>query len=186
MPSNLVPQKEIDIVKKAQHDLENFSILYERYFEKVYRYFHFRLRNDIESQDLTSATFEKVITKLHTYKDYGYPFAAWLFRIARNTLIDHFRTKQKQKTVSFEELGMNEQPFVCLDATLIDNQEAIEKIKHIIATLPQLQQDIWALKLGSDLSHKTIAETLKIRENYVNVLLFRSIQVIKQKLLRSQ
>ena len=184
MPAGLSRQKELEIIKKAQKNLHHFSILYEQYFEKVYKFFHFRLRDEELSKDLTSETFEKIVTKLHTYEDQGYPFSSWIFRIARNAMIDHIRAQQSKHTTSLEELLPSQQPFTTFDPAVIDNQSALAKVKDVIKTLPQLQQDIWGLKLASDLSHRDIANILGISENYVNVSLFRSIKVIKSKLIR--
>lgn len=184
MSSLTAREEEIALVQKAQTDLNSFGHIYERYFEKIYKFFHFRLRDEENSQDLTSETFEKALTKLHTFKDHGYPFSTWLFRIAHNVLVDFFRTRKHRQNTSFDELLPSEEPFITLDYALIDNQEAVAKVKEIIATFPRLHQDIWGLKLSSDMSNKEIAETLNINANNVNVIIFRGIQVIKEKLKR--
>lgn len=175
---------EMELVKQAKQDLSSFAILYERYFEKIYKFFHFRLRDQHESEDLTSITFEKAVKKLHTFEDQGYPFSTWLFRIAHNVLVDHFRKIEHNRVTSWEDITRQEEPFTELNPQLIDNKEALEKVKEAISTLPKLHQDIWALKLSHDMSNKEIAVTLNLTSNNVNVILFRSLNVIKNHLKR--
>lgn len=178
--------EEMQLVKSAQQNLHSFARIYEKYFDKIYKFFHYRIRIQTDSEDLTSQTFEKAIKNLHSFNDQGFPFSTWLFRIAHNTLIDYFREKGRHQNDCLHELLPSQEPSVELDHSLIDNQNAIEKVKEIISTLPQLHQEIWNLKLNADMSNKDIAETLNINQNHVNVTMHRSLQVIKNKLKRYQ
>lgn len=175
-------KEEMELVKKVQSDLQYFESLYEKYLDKVYNYFLYRLRNKEESEDLTSLTFEKAIINLHTFQDQGYSFSAWLFRIAHNNYIDCIRKKTKHKTCSLDDIEAYNEPSTPKIPDFIedfDTKESLEKIQIIIKTLPPLHQEIWTLKLKCDLSHKEIADTLQLTENNVNVILFRSIKKIR-------
>lgn len=176
--------EEIILVQKAQKNINDFGVLYQCYFEKIYKFFHFRLGSQPEAEDLTSETFEKAVKNLHTYEYQGHPFSTWLFRIAHNVLIDHFRASGRKKNTSLENLTPHNEPRTEFNLEEIDNKELIEKVRKEVLKLPKLQQDIWALKLNADMSNQEIAETLGLSANYVNVSLFRSLKVIKNNLTR--
>jgi RNA polymerase sigma-70 factor, ECF subfamily len=93
------------LVARAQRgDGEAFGALYEHFAPKLYSYFHCRVQGDGPlAEDLTEDVFAKVIVKLHTYRDRGIPFGAWLYRIAANRLIDHARRQPRMDHLPADE-----------------------------------------------------------------------------------
>ena len=84
--------------KQAQDDSrESFAVLYEQFMPKVYRYISFRIRDENMAQDLTSTVFEKALTKFSGFNPQKASFSTWIFTIARNTVIDHYRTYKKNE-----------------------------------------------------------------------------------------
>jgi RNA polymerase sigma-70 factor (ECF subfamily) len=79
-----------------------FAGFYEQYLPKVYRYISYRISDTPTAEDLTSIVFEKALTKFDSFCPEKAQFSTWIFTIARNTLIDHFRTDVKSRTVSFD------------------------------------------------------------------------------------
>ena len=74
-----------------------FSRLYDEHFDKVYRYIYFRVTNQAEAEDLTQEVFLKALNEIGSYKWRDVPFTSWLFRIARNQVVDYIRKQSKQK-----------------------------------------------------------------------------------------
>src|SRR5512142_3067606 len=82
------------LVESAQAgDGDAFSQLYEAYFDRVYRFVYFRVADLEVAEDLASQVFLKAWENLHRYRPRG-PFLAWLYAIARNTVIDTYRTRK--------------------------------------------------------------------------------------------
>jgi RNA polymerase sigma-70 factor (ECF subfamily) len=81
------------LVQRAQGgDRDAFGMLYEQLAPKIYRYVYHRVGRASEvAEDLASGVFLKLIEKLHRYEDRGLPFLVWVYRLAHNQVIDHFR-----------------------------------------------------------------------------------------------
>ena len=174
-------EQENELVKLAQTDPEKFSEIYEIYFEKMYKFFYFRLRDQGEAEDMTSEVFEKAFKKLNTFEDKGLPFGAWIFRIARNSLIDHLRKHEKARVESLDEVLPAEEPGKDFDLCSIDRKILKEKVWEVVQKLPEKQQEIWSLKL-TGMSHKEIAKAIGTTENNVNVIMHRSLSKLKKLL----
>jgi len=87
-------EKDI-IVSCQQGDLEKFSWLYDKYIKKIYDFIYFKTTHKETAEDLTSQTFFKALEKIKTFNSDKGTFSAWLYQIARNTVIDHYRTMKK-------------------------------------------------------------------------------------------
>ena len=92
------------LVRQAQEgDATAFGRVYDHFFPQVYRYAAFRCPQEI-AEDLVADIFVKAWEKLHTYRlRTGIPFGAWLFRIARHTVIDVYRTQRGFEEVPWRE-----------------------------------------------------------------------------------
>lgn len=166
----------------SESQQQQITKIFNDYFEKVYKFFFFRLRKQSDAEDLTSKTFERIMKNLDKYDDRGHKISAWIFTIARNILIDFYRENDRKKTSSLEELDGHKSVSADFDLEQIDRSILKDKIWEIVNKLPAKQQQIWALKLTKDLSHKDIAEILGISLSNVNVLIHRSTKVIKCEL----
>ena len=102
----------VDLAKSG--DGEAFGRLYEAYFDRVYRFIYFRVTDDQVAEDLSSQVFLKAWENLRRYHPRG-PFLAWLYAIARNTVIDSYRTRKQ--TVSLDEAA----PIASHEANLDDS-----------------------------------------------------------------
>lgn len=172
---------DIELAKNAGSDPQAFSILFDRYFKRVYHFHTFRIRQKEDAEDLTSETFTKIFEKIHTFTDRGIPFSVWVFTIARHTLID-FTRRTKQVVTSLDALEEYQEPGEEFDHEAIDRSVLIEKLWKATTVLPEKQQHIWALKLSSGLSHREIGETLGMTENNVNVAISRSVKTLRKYL----
>jgi RNA polymerase sigma-70 factor, ECF subfamily len=94
-----------EVVERAKAgDSAAFATLYERFQPEIYRYLARHLgAHRHEAEDLTAEVFLKVFERLQGYEFRGLPFSAWLFRIARNHLIDHVRARPKRPVGSIED-----------------------------------------------------------------------------------
>ena len=91
---------EKKIIKDCKKgDLEKFSGLYDVYIGKIYRFIFYKTSHKETAEDLTSKTFMKALKSVDRFDTEKGTFQAWLFRIARNTVIDFYRTKKDLKNI---------------------------------------------------------------------------------------
>ena len=91
---------EKKIIKDCKKgDLEKFSGLYDVYIGKIYRFIFYKTSHKETAEDLTSETFTKALKSIEGFSANKGTFQAWLFRIARNTVIDFYRTKKDLKNI---------------------------------------------------------------------------------------
>src|SRR2546430_13893294 len=107
-PAERLPEREStehvrELVERGQQgDRDALEELYLIHFDRIYSYLHVSVGNRHDAEDLTTQTFLKMLEKIGTFKRQSEPFSAWLFRIAHNLAMDHFRAR---KPVHPEEEG---------------------------------------------------------------------------------
>jgi RNA polymerase sigma-70 factor (ECF subfamily) len=168
---------EIVMKQLADGDKKMAGVLYDRNYKKVYSYF-FRMTKDVEiSRDLTQNVFVKILKYSHSWKE-DKTFAYWLFRIARNILIDHFNETRKF-------YGIENNPEIAgRDQTeSIQAQEAKESFEFLLEAMSQLPpayREMIELNRFQGFSYKEIAITTSSTESAVKVKTFRAIQKLKE------
>src|SRR5207302_9360726 len=85
------------VVEAAQKDPRRFAQLYENNFERVYAFIVRRVRDRDQAQDLTADVFHQALANLSRFEWRGVPFAAWLFRIASNAIVDRARRAARDR-----------------------------------------------------------------------------------------
>ena len=145
---------ELLVRAAASGDREAFADLYERYLERVFRYFYYRLGHKQEAEDLTEQVFLKAWQALPSYDQRGTPFLAWLYRIAHNLLIDYRRTKREAASLDdVPELPQGGDG--ALDPVMA-RAEARE-LSAAVARLSPLEQSVVTLRFVAGLEHREVA-----------------------------
>ena len=163
-------------------DFEKFQIYYEEYIGKVYAYINCRMNyNQQLAEDLTSEIFMKALEKFETFSEKQGSFNAWIFKITKNHMIDYFRSQDKKKSTSIDEL---ENVLQSKEDTAgkAEKNIAVERLREAIDELPEDKQEIVSLKYISGYSYKEIAEMLQEEENAIRVKAHRTIKELKRKL----
>lgn len=166
------------LIERAKTDEAGFEKLYNHFFPKIYGYIYKRVGERQICEDIVSEVFMKVFVNLEKYEHRGYSFSSWLYKIATNKLIDHYRQAGKRSTVDVEK--------VLHIKTVDDTQKKvaasleIEKVKQVISDLPDNYQEILNLKFFGQLSNTEIARILNVTENNVGVLVYRSLKKFRQ------
>lgn len=164
-----------ELVRLAQDDREVFGVLYERYAREIRRFVRARSGgNDAVAQDITSAVFTKALAALPRYTD-G-PFRAWLYQIARNTIIDEYR--RKRPVGSIDDLGEiggdGDDP---LDHAVA--ADAARRLHEAILTLRPAHREIIRLRLHG-LSIAEIASRLDMTEDAVKSAQRRAFTALRE------
>ncbi|HBU07197.1 MAG TPA: hypothetical protein DEB09_03890 [Candidatus Magasanikbacteria bacterium] len=173
-------QTEIELVKRAKTDDEAFGILYNQYFPKIYGFVAKRIGQRETAEDIVSVVFTEAFVHLDGYEYKNCSFGAWLYKIATNKLIDHYRKEGKRKSVSID--GEFEIEVIDESADQIVDTDRIlsaKTVKVALSEVPAKYQKILSLKFFSELSNNEIAEVLGVSSNNVGVLLYRSLKKFK-------
>lgn len=178
MPTPADTPDEVLIRKAVQGDIEAYGDLYERYLPQVYRYMFFRVRNPGEAEDLTEIVFLKVWETISRFQPGRVPFYAWIFRVARNLVIDYFRIRREEQPV-WEELDLLEKVDSPEERVMALQQR--ERIFTTLATLKQEYQEVITLRFYGGFNYRTVAEILGKNEGAVRVLQYRALRALLQE-----
>lgn len=174
--------KDLSLVNQIISNQDSaFAEIYENYFSQVYSYVYYRLSDFYAAEDVTSQIFEKLFCKLSCYQADKAPLSAWIFSIARNTVIDYYRSRRANIT-SFD-----------LSTEIVDSGPSIEEIlvsKEIsqsllmaLNSLTKREREIIELKFWSKCSNREISKVLSISESNTGVIIFRALKRLHKTLL---
>ena len=173
-------QDEQSLVRKAQQqDKEAFAELYEAYFDKIYRYIVLKIGDRTESEDMTQQVFLKALKSLSSYKYKEAPFSAWLYRIAHNQVVDHFRKSSRQRSCELTEEITPDDP----DDNPQHQTELKVNIEHLIKAtrlLTQAQREVIALRFASDLPVAEVARLMGRSEGAVKALQHSAVVALRK------
>jgi len=166
---------ELTLVRLSQQgNQETFARLYDTYVERIYRYIYFRVANDQLAEDITSHVFLKVWEKLHTYEARQSSFRAWLYRIAHNAVVDHYRTKKV--AVSLDDVNPVELSQADGMEESLDRQIQSKELREALQDLTEEQQQVLIMKFVGGLSTMEIAQQLGKQQGAVRALQMRGLQ----------
>lgn len=158
---------------------EIFVELYEEFLPKVFRYIRYRVNSEQETEDLTSMVFEKALVNFEKYSRDKASFSTWIFSIARNTVIDHYRTQARRPAMSLEKAEIEASSNEPLPDDMIVKIEEKEKLQTCISRLSHEEQEIIALKFGSEMNNRQIAKTMGLSESNVGTKLYRAVRKLR-------
>jgi RNA polymerase sigma-70 factor (ECF subfamily) len=155
-----------------------FGLLYDKHVDAVYRYVYYRVRDDAEAEDLTSDVFMKALRAIPKYEP-RQAFLAWLYRIARNTVIDKVRRGGRQ--VSYEDALAHPDAHQVVepDTELLALSDKMT-LRNALAQLTPLQQEVIVLRFLEGFSTLEIAKLIGKREGTVRGIQFRAIGALRQ------
>jgi RNA polymerase sigma-70 factor (ECF subfamily) len=164
-------------LRAGKGDAAAFGALYDRYVEAVYRYVFYRVRNDADAEDLVSDVFMRALRAIPRYEP-RVAFLAWLYRIARNAVID--RSRRSRTQISFEDAlahpGVDQ--IVEPDATILALSDK-EAVRGALAKLTPLQQEVIVLRFVEGFTTQEIATLVGKREGTVRGIQFRALEALR-------
>jgi RNA polymerase sigma-70 factor (ECF subfamily) len=160
-------------------EAEAFGILYDRYVDAVYRYVFYRVRNEAEAEDVASDVFMRALRAIPKYEP-RQAFLAWLYRIARNAVIDRSRRQAARQQVSFEDAlaHPNADQVVNPDAGLLAGSDA-SVVRVAMQQLTPLQQEILVLRYVEGFDTKTISKLVGKRDGTIRGIEFRALSALR-------
>ena len=167
---------ESALVRAAQTDSDVFALLYDRYVQRLYHYFYHRTNNVHDAEDLTAQTFLAALEALPHYRRDGY-FAAWLFTIARNKVLDYYR---RTPNVPLDESMAP--PFQSDLAGEAETSQQKGILLRAIRSLKEDEQELIRLRYVAELSFAEIAKALHKSEGATKKMLYRLLARLKSQM----
>jgi len=164
------------LIEAAQKDPARFAELYEINFSRVYAFIARRVRDRNEIEDLTSEVFHQALAALPRFEWRGAPFAAWLFKIASNTIIDRFNKASKEKALTSLSNGFEVSSSEIED---IEETEQRAALFELVERLPDDQRRVILLRFAEEKSIREVAKSLSRSEGAIKQLQFRALQNLR-------
>jgi len=167
------------LVQAAQADASKFEALYELHFDRIYFFIVSRVRERSVAEDIASETFQKALASLGSYEYRGAPFASWLYRIASNAMVDHFKRANREQQIDELEHPLAQPELATHDI------EFIERHVHffgLVEQLPEAQKRVVVERFVEDRSIREIAQRLDKTEGAIKQLQFRALQTLRAQI----
>jgi RNA polymerase sigma-70 factor (ECF subfamily) len=168
------------VARAQQGDREALEELYLLHFDRIYSYLHVSVGNRHDAEDLTTQTFVKMLESINRFRWQAAPFSAWLFRIAHNLAMDHFRASRRwqpeeevpeppgEEEMSAEQAAMQE----------IGRQSMLDLIER----LSHEQQQVLTLKFVFNFTNADVATILGKTEGAIKSLQHRALASLQKQL----
>lgn len=178
MDKNSTYQQDLKLIAAAKKDVRAFAGLYDKYFERIYIFIFKRVQDEAVAGDVCQDAMLKAMHNIQKYEDRGYPFSAWLYRIASNEVNLYFRKQKKMVTVEVEDRHVKE---VMMEIKIGDTEEVSDqdKLMMMMSNLKPEHAEIIELRFFMQYSFKEIAEFYAISEANAKMRLYRILDKIK-------
>jgi RNA polymerase sigma-70 factor (ECF subfamily) len=167
------------VERGQQGDRGALEELYLLHFDRIYSYLHMSVGNRHDAEDLTTQTFLKMLESIKRFRWQSAPFSAWLFRIAHNLAMDHFRANrrwQPEEEVPEPE-GESEPSAEAAALQSIGRQSMLE----LIDGLSTEQQQVLTLKFVFNLPNADVATILDKSEGAIKSLQHRALVSLQKQ-----
>ena len=176
---------EDELIKQAQQgNADAFGELYELYSPVVFRYLYSHLDNRLDAEDLNEEVFIRVWAAMPKFENQGVPFSAFLFRVARNALIDHYR-KNNRNAITY---SLNESWVKDVHPDPVEKLIEGSEHQEIRETLNELRDDyrtVLDLRFLGELSPVETATVMGKSPGAIRVLQHRALNALRKLLIRS-
>lgn len=173
-------QQDLLFIAKAKKDSTHFSLLYDKYWEPIFYYILKKVHSMDDTGDICQTAMLKAMMNLPKYEDRGFPFSAWLYRIASNEVNLYFRKQKKNGFIEIKETHivdlMSEVEIV--NSNSIDTQE---QLLLILESLKPKESELIEMRFFFKYSFKEIADFYNISEANAKMRLYRTIDKLKTK-----
>ena len=168
------------LVEMAQTgDTEAFARLYDIFIQPVYRYIYYKVAKE-EALDLTESVFLKVWEHLKSYSKLKGAFSSWVFKIAHNVVVDHYRVQREH--VDLDDVVLQDENRESDPRFMTENSLNQDLLRKALSKLKKKYQDVLVLRYVNGLEHREIARVMKRSEGSMRILKFRALQALKKVL----
>ena len=166
------------IARWISRDEVDWDEVYAEQLPRVLNFFRYHCATFAEAEDLTSITFEKAWRGRDRYRRDKGAFSTWLFTIARNAAVDHYRARAPL-------VPLDEAAAVAASAATAEDEIALRsdaaRLAELLKTLTDRDRDLIALKYGAEMSNRDIARATGLSESNVGTILYRAVQALRER-----
>lgn len=172
---------EQHLIKRAREgDAGAFGSLYERHLDPIYRYIYFRVGTTAEAEELTDDVFVRAWEALPGYKMKGNrSLIRWLYRIAHNLVVDHYRRHTLHKETEPLFAVTNRSPSV---EEIVSTKQEVNQAVQAVRELDHVEQTVLLLRFVEQLSYREIAEIVDKSEGACRVIQYRALSTLRDLL----
>ncbi|MFF5234130.1 sigma-70 family RNA polymerase sigma factor [Dactylosporangium sp. NPDC000521] len=174
------------LIERAQAgDGAAFGLLYDRYFDTVFRFVYFRVGNRQLAEDLTADTFLRALKRIGSFTWQGRDLGAWLVTIARNLVADHFKSGRYRLEVTTGDVldadRPDRGPEGSPEAAVIDHITNVDLLKAVKQLNPE-QQECIVLRFLHGFSVAETAQAMSKNEGAIKALQYRAVRALARLL----
>lgn len=174
------------VAKATRRDRDAFSQLYDRYFDRIYRFVRFRVSNQADAEDITAGVFLNAWRAIERFSPkHDASFISWLFRMTHNALTDRYRRHHDVVSLDdsalMESHELSEQPEDELESRL-----TIIALQQALRMLTSEQRDVVLLRFIEGLSAREVGDIIGKQEGAVRGMQFRALEAMRRALLLSR
>jgi RNA polymerase sigma-70 factor, ECF subfamily len=169
------------LVDQAQQgDRAALEELYLIHFDRIYSYLHMSVGSKHDAEDLTTQTFMKMLESIGRFRWQSAPFSAWLFRIAHNLAMDHFRARRRWQP----EADVPEPPGEAEPSAELEAMQSIgrQSMLELIDKLSPEQQQVLTLKFVFNFPNADVAKILDKTEGAIKSLQHRALASLQKQI----
>ena len=174
------PDDELELLEKASRaEPAALGMLYDQYVERIYAYIYHRVGQADLAEDLTGQVFMRMLEAVRNGKGWRTSFSGWLYRIAHNLVIDHYRRKHRATLVNIDD-AEPVQAQAGDPVRSVENQYERERLRTALAKLTEEQSQVISLRFLEDLSIAEVAEIMEKTEGAVKALQYRAVLALRR------
>ena len=173
-------QEERELIERAKEcDSSAFARLYEYYYQGIYNYIYLRVSDVSQAEDLTSEVFMKVLESIDSFTFRGIPFSSWLYRIARNMMVDYYRSHKEPVDLPLKDevLPAGKDP-----SDVFERELTQQELVRALSNLTEDQQEVVILRFVEGFSPSDVAQVLGKSEGAVKSLQYRGLNSLNRVL----
>ncbi len=173
------PEQDALIERARYADPGALAALYDQYVDKIYSYIYHRVNNAQLAEDLTGQAFVRMLEAVKTGRTWQTSFSGWLYRIAHNLVIDHYRRRERASFVDLDET-IPIQTQDCDPARSIETRLDKERLHAALARLTEEQAQVIVLRFQDELSIAEAAEVMGKTDGAIKALQYRAVLALKR------
>ena len=169
-----------ELVARAKAgDAEAYGALYRRYAAEIYRYLCVRAGDAADAEDLTEEVFFRAYQALGGYRERGWPFSAFLYRVAKNMLTDYYRARKPD--IPLSQADARPDALRPMDEALV-NREEQKLLRQAIDQLPPKYREVLILRVILELPTAVVAKWMDQTEGAIRVQLHRALEMLRGRI----
>lgn len=168
-------EHEHRLIEESKTDPQSFERLYIKYYEPILKFVYKRVESLDDTRDITSTVFIKALGNISKYKDMGFPFSSWLYRIAINEINMFYRKSKKSRVISLSDYGLKN---LASESSDVD-PETLMALKRSLLHLSTDDLFLIELRFFEDKSFAEMGAILEITEANAKIRTYRALDKLR-------